>query len=312
MAVKQPSWYRDGAVLVSYAPTCGINKDGEELYRVDPLTGQRTEEIDDLLRDDVRALLAGEAPPTARYVEEDEVKGSGFAVPTYYDPTTVEDFEDTVKSRWPSFDTCSLRELVDRRLVQIRGGHGSPSADVRTGDVPYIKVSDLRAGAVNINPTNRVSDVVARRYWRGPSSGLQPFDLISPARTSKNIGEFSVLMPGQERVVLTKEVIVLRPGPAAHFDSFFLAWCMSLRIVRNQWRRIVFMQTNREDTGDRFFDIRVPLPRTSAECDQLAAPFKEYFEGTSRLRERFIEYLSEDDEHHVFLATSTEADEVER
>ena len=48
-------------------------------------------------------------------------------------------------------------------------------------------------------------------------------------------------MPGQEQVMLTKEVIVLRPGPAADFDPFYLLWAMTLKIVRDQWNRVVFI-----------------------------------------------------------------------
>ena len=35
------SWVREGQVLVINSKTCGINKDGNELYRVDPETGER-------------------------------------------------------------------------------------------------------------------------------------------------------------------------------------------------------------------------------------------------------------------------------
>lgn len=60
----------------------------------------------------------------------------------------------------------------------------------------------------------------AAREQARSSSGLQAFDLVCPERTSKNIGDFCLLIPGQEQVLMTKEIIVLRPGPNAHFDSF--------------------------------------------------------------------------------------------
>jgi hypothetical protein len=82
---------------------------------------------------------------------------------------------------------------------------------------------------MNINPTNRVPRKIAERHWRGSDSGLQPFDLLSPERTSKNIGDFCVLLPGQERVLLTKEIIVIRRGPAAMFDAFYLLWALTLK-----------------------------------------------------------------------------------
>lgn len=235
-----------------------------------------------------------------------DFKASGIAVPNYYDPRTVADYETDLAETWPELRSVSLGELVDSDRLTIHGGHGSPSADMRTGTVPYIKVSDLRAGQVNINPTNRVTDVVARKFWHGPDSGLAPYDLITPARTSKNIGDFAVLMPGQERVVLTKEMLVMRPGHEAKFDVFYLLWAMSLKIVRQQWQRIVFMQTNREDTGSRYREIQIPLAQSRDACDKIAEPFRRYYEGTAQLRTEFLEYLSTDEHHHVFLS-STEA-----
>src|SRR5690606_37887585 len=117
-----------------------------------------------------------------------------------------------------------------------------------------------------------VSKVVAKQFWKGPRSGLRAFDLVSPARTSKNIGDFAVLMPGQEEVVLTKEVLVMRPGANADFDSFYLLWAMSLRSVRAQWHRIIFMQTKREDTGSRYREILIPLPSSREEGEAVSAP----------------------------------------
>jgi hypothetical protein len=307
--VPRPSWFRDRQVVISYAPTVGINKDGGELYIIDPATGRRTGDLDNRLAEDVDAILRGARSDTVKLVDASTIRETGIAVPVYYDQRTVKGYEAELKATWADFNSVSLGELIDAEELTVEGGHGSPSADMRTGTVPYIKVSDLRAGQININPTNRVSEVVARRHWRGADSGLMPFDLITPARTSKNIGDIAVLMPGQERVVLTKEMLVMRPGPKADFDPFFFLWAMSLKIVRQQWRRIVFMQTNREDTGQRYREIKIPMAPTRAERDKVAKPFKTYYEGTAKLRRQFLDYLSQDEHHHVFLASVQAAEE---
>lgn len=297
-------------MVVSYAPTVGINKDGEELYVIDPSSGKRTEEINDRLAADVDAIITGAESDSVQWVDAATIEETGIAVPVYYDQRTIESYEDELRNTWPTFRTVTLGDLIDSGRLSITGGHGSPSADVRTGTVPYIKVSDLRAGQVNINPTNRVSEVIARRYWKGSESGLKPFDLITPARTSKNIGDIAVLMPGQERVVLTKEMLVIRPGPEADFDSFYLLWAMSLKAVRRQWQRIVFMQTNREDTGQRYREISIPMAPDRAQSDAAAEPFRTYYEGTAALREQFLAYLTQDEHHHVFLASAAATEEA--
>lgn len=308
--MHKPRWFREAEVVISNAPTCGINKDGEELYVVDSATGRRTETIDDQLRADVGAILSGQTTGTTRWIRLSEVERTAIAVPAYYDERALDEYHAELDATWPEYESVSLGHLMDSGRLIIHGGHGSPSADMRTGTVPYIKVSDLRAGQVNINPTNRVSDVVARRFWRGADSGLRAYDLITPARTSKNIGDIAVLMPGQERVVLTKEMLVMRPGQLASFDVFYLLWAMSLKVVRRQWQRIVFMQTNREDTGLRYREIEIPLAPSREECDEVSEPFRVYYEGTAKLREELLTYLKTDEHHHVFLASAEAVEEA--
>lgn len=300
---NRPSWFRDDQVVMSNAPTCGINKDGNEQFVVDPTTGVRSDTlIDNKLEEDVAAIRAGDFSKGSIIVRPlAKVMASRVYSPTYFDYSTVEDFQDAMKSL-PGCSPASLGELQESGFLEIRKGHGSPSKDQRLGDVPYIKVSDLRAGAVNINPTNLIPIALAEKFWKGSESGLQAYDLISPERASANIGEFCVLMPGQERVVLTKEVIVLRATPAAPFDQFFLLWALSLVVVRQQWRRIVLMQTNREDVGERALEIQIPLPSSRDDADEISKPFRVYYQSLERARADLIAAMSHSQHrHHLFF-----------
>ncbi|MFD9651117.1 restriction endonuclease subunit S domain-containing protein [Streptomyces mirabilis] len=305
----KPAWFRDGQVFVSYAPTVGINKDGEELYVVDAETGMRTTEIDDQIKNDVTALVDDfEVTDTSRWVGLDALGGQLLAVPNYFDERSIRDFHLLMDSpEFEGFEQQTIGELVESEILESMHGHGSPSADFRTGHVPYIKVSDIRAGQININPTNRVPDVVAERFWKGQESGLEPFDLITPIRTSKNIGEFALVMPGQERVVLTKEVLVLRASEDAPFDNFYLLWAMTLKAVRRQWDRIVFMQTNREDVGKRYQEILLPVPPSRDVADKYSEAFRNYYLGTQKLRDDFLKYLAGEDKHYIFMASAVAA-----
>ena len=306
-----PSWFQDGMVVVSTARTCGINKDGHELYVVDPETGRHTDDIADELLSDAQAIVAGKATDSVQHVPLATVAETGIAVPVYYDRRYHEAFLSEVGELWPDYRVASLSALIESKELIVLKGHGSPSSDLRTGSIPYIKVSDLRAGFVNINPTNMVPEVVAWRFWGGNSSGLRAFDLICPERASKNIGDFCVLMPGQERIVLTKEVLIFRPGPKALFNPFYLLWAMSLKVVRQQWRRVVFMQTNREDVGKRYLEIEVPIAPTREAAGVISASFRDYFQGVAALRDNFRATLDRDGLHHVHLGVAEDADTVD-
>lgn len=298
----KPEWFKDGKVFVSFAETVGINKDGHELYVVDAATGKRTETIDDAVARDLDDLIEnGDAitSPTSRWVDVDAAK---VAVPVYFDNRHEGALDELLAlPEFAQFERRTLGELEKAGAIKCSPGHGSPSADMRTGNVPYIKVSDIRAGQVNINPSNMVPNVVAEKFWKGPTSGLHAFDLVSPIRTSKNIGEFAVLMPGQEQSVFTKEVLVLRASPDSGLDNLFLLWALSLKVVRNQWKRVVFMQTNREDVGQRYKEIAVPWPKDPADGRLVSAAFRHYYQGMEELRRDFLKELSSNDRYHVFL-----------
>lgn len=276
----------DDTVVFLNPKTCGVYKDGGTRYVVDSGTGRRSTNVDDELNTFVDAWLAGKSPPGEARITLEDVAKRQVLVPTYYDPR----YEDAVAKFLGKNGLASiaLGTLMDNGILTVRGGHGSPGNDQRIGTVPYIKVSDLRALRVNINPTNLIPEGLAKEMWRGEESGLRPWDLLSPNRASSNIGEFCILLPGEERIVMTKEVYVLRVGKSAEgWDPFYLLWALSLKPVRKQWSRIALMQTNREDVGDRYREVIVPQPKSPAWAREVSAPFRDYFTSLASAREKF-------------------------
>ena len=286
------SWVRENKVLVVNSKTCGINKDGNELYVVDKETGERDySKTDNQMSDDCDSVLSGLHSKNVMFVDSKKVEESKVAVPIYY---CNHEFEEDVEEFCKHFDfeLKTLGQLSESRMIEFFSGHGSPSADQRIGDVPYIKVSDLRAGRLNINSTNMIPLSLAKKFWKKDQSGLKAFDLLSPERASKNIGEFCLLLPGQEQVVLTKEIIGLRSNTDL-FDQFYLMWVMNLPFVRNQWNRVVFMQTNREDVGKRYLEIKVPVPLKKEVAKKISKPYKEYFDSLNEINEKLTSSLKE-------------------
>ena len=139
-----------------------------------------------------------------------------------------------------------------------------------------------------------VTEKVARRFWHGGLSGLEAWNLITPNRASSNIGEFAILLPGEERIVITKEVFVVRVIRPTLFDHFYLLWALSLKAVRDQWRRVALMQTNREDCGLRYREIILPKPKSKAWASRVSKAFHTNFTAIAEARGKFIEAVHKD------------------
>jgi type I restriction enzyme M protein len=264
--------------------TCGIYKSGGPRFKTDPTTGQRTEEIDNELIEHVEAYLAGKRSlPGKASVALADIYRSRVLVPTYYDQRYNHPIQNLLEEH--KLSGITLGDLLNSEILTVRGGHGSPGNDQRSGSIPYIKVSDIRALRVNVNPTNLVSESVARRFWKGDESGLKAWDIITPNRASNNIGEFAIILPGEEQIVVTKEVFVFRVIQDDLYDPFYLLWALSLEAVREQWRRIALMQTNREDCGNRYREIVIPKPPNKPWAKKVSRSFREYFTAIASARE---------------------------
>jgi type I restriction enzyme M protein len=285
------TFYGKATVFMLNPKTCGIYKNGGVRYKIDS-AGARTKQEDNELIEHVELMKAGKAVPGYYSIPLKTVYDAGLLVPRYYDRRWDNEFEKFIIEN--SFSSISLGELEENGSIEIRGGHGSPSNDLRSGIIPYVKVSDIRNLRVNVNPTNLIPIELARKFWgNGGKSGLKSWDLITPNRASANIGEFAILLPGEEDIVLTKEVFVIRVAERFNlFDNFYLLWAFCLKAVRNQWQRVTLMQTNREDVGDRYKEIKIPLPISREQADSLSISFKEYFTNVENAKRKFHNSLS--------------------
>lgn len=277
--------------------TCGIYKNGGPRYKVDPETGRRTNELDNELLEQVEAYLSGNDHPGVTTASVGDTFGRKVLVPTYYDHRFDSGIIEFLGLH--GLTGITIGALLEIGIITERRGHGSPPNDQRSGEIPYIKVSDIRGLRVNVNPTNLVTRPVATRYWHGETSGLLAWDLITPNRASSNIGEFAVLVPGEEQVVLTKEMFVFRSLGPNPFDPFYLIWAFSLRVVREQWRRITLMQTNREDCGNRYREIIIPVPHDLAWARKASSGFRSYFKSIAEAKNGLMRNLAEDSFEYV-------------
>lgn len=294
-------------VTVLNPQTCGIYKNGSDRFVVDS-TGKRTDVIDNELFRLSCKYLEGyrqgmfEVPLSMTYKYD-------VLVPRYYDYSLQAPFEKLQKKY--HFESISIGKLCEDGIITVMNGHGSPSNDLRNGSIPYVKVSDIRNMRINVNPTNLIALELAQKFWRTSDgkSNLQAWDLISPSRASSNIGEFAMLVPGEEQIVLTKEVFVIRVNEnKLGFTPFYLLWALSLVETRKQWQRVTLMQTNREDVGARYKEILLPKPLSPEWAENVSSAFKKYFKGLADAKKNFVLSTSSDEFEYIASVSAFDSD----
>lgn len=215
----------DDTVTFLNPSTCGIYKNGADRFVVDS-HGNRTEEVDNQLLEQSCEYARGDFSH-AFIIPLKDVLSSDVLVPQYFDKSLQKPSHNLYERLGTK--GISIGELIDSGYISLFNGHGSPSNDLRTESVPYVKVSDIRNLRINVNPTNLVPLPLAKKFWitTNGQSNLRAWDLISPSRASSNIGEFAILLPGEESIVLTKEVFVIRANNnGIGLNPFYLLWAL--------------------------------------------------------------------------------------
>lgn len=290
-------------IIMSYPRSIGQDKRGDPLYRIGE-GGTRNGELDNELADATKEIVGQEYRGSAKNsgfsgdtrlcfrVPQESVRDRGILVPRWWWRHDTRGALDEWATLKPSI-IVTLGELADRGIIRTFAGHGSPPAHTRaTGNVPYVKVTDLKNWRINENPTNFIHQEVADRFRRkGPK--LQFGDLITPSRASANIGQFSLVLPWQTDIVLTKEVLIIRVEPnEEEITPFLLLALMSLRVVQDQYKTLALMQTNREHLGEHWREVQIPLPMSLADRLEMGATIQTYFDGIVRTRESWTQLSS--------------------
>lgn len=285
-------------IMMSYPRTLGLDHNQQPLYLRDE-HGKSTGELDNEMAEAVRRITAlsyngdTESRGEPRRAEETRLRFSVRQVDLLTRPVLVPRYwwrkdSDAGLKAWSNAHTAkliTLGELQHEGSLEVFAGHGSPPSNARrTGTVPYVKVTDLKNWRINENPTNFVSEAIAN-HLRGDHV-LRYCDLVSPARASSNIGQFSLVLPWQTQILLTKEVLILRViSNERGIDAFLLLALLSLRVVQAQYEALTLMQTNREHLGDRWKEVSIPVPESHTDRKAVAQPVREYFEAVVKGRE---------------------------
>lgn len=291
--LKKAAPLPDHKIIFSMPRTIGFDKKGHILYQ--DADHAITTTVDDELTSATEVIIRGQAnsPEEDRYyipVSQSIARTRGVLAPTYYwrkpHLAALDGF-----CREHNCTTVTLGDLVDQGQISIRSGHGSPpSRYYGRGTVPYIKVSDIKNWRIIENPSFYVPEEVAQQKWGSAGPNIEPYELVTPSRTSQNIGMWSIVMPWQTRMVFTKEFLRLRVLPNDRsgsalegLDYAYLLYVMSLKVVRDQYQFLVLMQTNREDLGARWREVLIPIRQDGLKL--WGDPVRKYVEGTVAIQD---------------------------
>jgi type I restriction enzyme M protein len=182
-----------------------------------------------------------------------------YLVPRYYDQRLADEVAMDAKRLDSSVTT--LGDLVDSGFLSIRKGHEVGSEAYGTGDVPFVRTSDIHNFEVSHDPTNCVSDDIYQRF--SIQQKLKAGDILMVVDGRYKIGRCAILHEWNTRVIAQSHLRIISLKQKARFDPIALLYGLSLPSVQREIRRLVFIQSTLGGLGSRISEIRLPDPMNS-------------------------------------------------
>jgi len=271
-------------IYFSIAKTVGHDHTGRILYKIDPKTNTKTDEVDDTIpliidrTKNWRATNELSPSPLLFYKKHKEINKK-VLVPRYYWRTYDKELQ-----KYAENNNCHLVpfvELQEKSIIKVYDGHGSPDAVFKgAGTIPYIRVADIINLEVYKNPTALIpEDIYLKKKGKGVD--LEIGDLLFVRRGSYRIGSIALVSPFDKKVLLTKEILVFRINKKANeydMTSYYLAYLLINPIVQKQIYDKVFIETTLPNISDRWKELLLPIHKDKNKRLGISKKIQDVFE----------------------------------
>lgn len=279
----------------SIAKTVGHDHTGRVLYKIDPKTNTRTDEIDDDIPSIIDCLKNYRttnkiSPSPLLFYKKYSAINKRVLVPRYYWRNYNRELQ-----KYADDNDCRLvpfSELYEKKIIKVCEGHGSPDAIFKgAGTIPYVRVADIINLEVYKNPTALIpEDIYLKKKGKGVD--LETSDLLFVRRGSYRIGSIALVSPFDKKILLTKEILVFRINKKTNeydITPYYLVYLLISPIVQRQIDDKVLIETTLPNISDRWKELVLPIHKDKNKRLSISKKIQDVFE----LKWKAVEKISQ-------------------
>lgn len=277
---------------MAIANAIGHDKNGKPTYKLNPDTSY-------MLDNQGNKILDDETPEIAQNfvnflngnLEEDSVLG--FKVPTeetnehIYIPETYKPEIKQILSKIKKsgdYDLIKVGELVEKGILQIKRGNEIGSKYYGTGDIPFVRTTDIVNWEIKTNKVKAVAEEVYLQYKK--QQDVRENDILFVNDGTFLIGKTAMVTDLDTKCVIQSHLRKIRILKPEILNPFYLFYLLNSKIVQQQVEMLTFVQATLSTIGNRMLDFQLPIHRDKLEIEKIAQEVKEIITLKKELKKR--------------------------
>ena len=211
-------------------------------------------------------------------ITQDEILDSIY-LPIYYNPE-IRTQLDSLKNE---YDLVTVGQLVEDGLISISTGDEVGKLAYGTGQIPFIRTSDIANWEIKLDPKQGLSeDIYAKLALK---QDVRPYDILMVRDGTYLVGTCAMISPSETKIVYQSHLFKIRSNDHDRFNPYLLLALLSSPIVKQQIRVKQFTQDIIDTLGRRIMELELPIPKDKATQEQIITHIKEVFDKRNEAKE---------------------------
>lgn len=176
-------------------------------------------------------------------------------IPKYYNPELA-----LRKAALSATHDCrTIAEWVEAGVLTIATGDEIGKAAYGSGDIPFVRTSDISNWEVKSSPKQGVSQDIYEKY--AAAQDVQSGDILFVRDGTYLIGTNCFIREIDKEILFQSHVLKLRVAKKDELDPYLLFLALNNPWVQRQIRSVQFTADIIDTIGQRFFELVIPIPK---------------------------------------------------
>jgi restriction endonuclease S subunit len=205
---------------------------------------------------------------------------NGVFIPKYYNP----EIQQRLNELSATHDLIVFGDLVNDGHLSLSTGHEIGKMAYGTGNIPFVRTSDISNWEIKTNPKQGVSEEIYNEYAK--RQDVMDGDIFFVKDGTYLIGQTCMVTQQDLPCLYQSHIIKIRVNPSCPIDKYLLFAILNTPIVKKQIRAKQFTADIIDTIGNRLLEIILPVPKNNSLNEYIIKETHSIIEGRNTLREK--------------------------
>lgn len=211
------------------------------------------------------------------------VSSSAIRSNVYVPSSYLNKSEKSVKESRGKFNYKTFDQLIDEGHISIKRGNEIGSKFYGTGEIPFIRTSDIVNWEIKSDPIKSISEEAYNLFK--DKQKLQVNDILFVNDGTFLIGRAAMITEATVKCVIQSHLRRIRVLKNDLINPYYLFYLINTPFVQKQVKDKVFTQATLSTLGNRLGEITLPISKNKKEIDALTEKIKSIFVRKNQLKD---------------------------